>query len=165
MYTLRREGTFWGVPHGCCHCGPDHEPREYGYSYEITTYNRGIDSSGFILDNRVPQQWFDDHGRDGFEESCELLARKAAYAFCRMCRSPYSIRVCIVGFETARAEYFFYCQCLPMRVVGLTWDYCYDCITYYVPLIPQKVRAGVEYVFFYCWESGEQILNFIRRFL
>ncbi len=122
MYTLKRKGTFFAKPLGCCHCGPDHEPREYEYEYSITVYNRSLDPQGFILDNLKPQAWFDSL-QDGFSESCELLARRAAYQFAVWCIKPYKITVCIVGFETAAAEFTFYCESLPLRLWGLLIDY------------------------------------------
>lgn len=128
MYTLRREGRFYGYPQGCCHCGPDHDPRWYDYKYAITVYNCSLDAQGFVLDNRAPQEWFDNHGQ-GFQDSCELLARRAAYSFARMCKKPYHVSVCVVGFETAAAEFSFYPEALPIRVVGLIHDYCMELLT------------------------------------
>lgn len=126
MFTLRREGQFFGYPRGCCHCGPNHEPRWYQYKYEVSVYNRSLDKQGFVFDNQKPQEWFNAVARDGFEDSCELLARRAAYTFASWCRNPYRVSVCIVGFETAAAEYTFYCECLPLRLVGLVRDYFYS---------------------------------------
>lgn len=122
MYTLRRSGSFYGTPLGCYHCGPDNSPREYQYQYAITVYNCSLDPSGFVLDNLKPQEWFDKL-KDGFTESCELLARRAAYTFAEWCKKPYYVSVCIIGFGTAAVEFSFYCEPLPLRCWGLFKDY------------------------------------------
>lgn len=128
MYTLRRDGTFHGTPLGCCHCGPDNLPREYQYRYSITVYNCSLDSMGFVLDNQIPQQWFDSMGK-GFTDSCELLAQRAAFTFARLCKKPYQVSVCIVGFETAAAEFSYYPQILPLRIFWMVYDCFYSLLT------------------------------------
>ncbi len=150
MFTLRREGKFFGTPTGCCHCGPDNEPREYEYAYAITVYNFGLDESGFVLDNRAPEAWFKEHCGEGFSESCELLARTAAYQFASMCKRPYQITVCITGFETARAEFSFYCESLPVRAVRMVLDYVWS---RYAGLVPVSVWVKVQYFLDRCTDT------------
>lgn len=128
MYTLKRTGKFIGTPLGNVHCGLTHDQKEYTYSYSITSYSRGLDKDGFVFDNMLPQQWFDSLVH-GFHESCELLAKRAAYTFAAWCDKPYHISVCITGFESAEAEYEFYCDGAVLRTWGRIVDYFYCAFT------------------------------------
>lgn len=108
MYVLARKGEFFAVPKGCTHCGIDKNRRRFQYEYAIRSHPDGLDDSNFVVDNLRPQHWFDGLGE--FEESCELLARRAAETFASWCKHPHSVTVQITAFEQATVSYTFDCE-------------------------------------------------------
>lgn len=116
MYELARHGEFFAVPKGCTHCGLDKSRVRFKYWYCIRSHPDGLNSSGFVVDNLEPQRWFDGLGE--FEESCELLARRAAEKFASWCLNPHSVTVTITAFEQATVSYTFDCSKERLRMTA-----------------------------------------------
>ncbi len=99
MFRQHAKGIFTTEVGGQWHCGPDHtSPKQLLYEVTIQYPDSALDSHGFLVDNLAFQQYFDTIRYT--EDSCEMLAKKAADWFCGLCQhkeARVDVDICVPG--------------------------------------------------------------------
>lgn len=90
MFHQHAVGNFSVEVGGQYHCGPDHiSPKQLVFEVRIEYPDNALDSHGFLVDNLEFHNYFNNLHYT--EDSCELVAKKAADYFCG--KAPNAIRV------------------------------------------------------------------------
>lgn len=112
MFTQHARGMFKTEVGGKWHCGPDNtSPKQLVYEVTIQYPDNALDSHGFLIDNLAFQRYFDTIRYT--EDSCEVLAKKAADFFAGVCHhedSKVMVDVKVPGladisYEEVESEY------------------------------------------------------------
>lgn len=110
MISMTREGVFSTLAvKGTPHCGLKDGEVSFQYYISLTLDDKGLDSEGFVMDNKFLDDYFKAMANKPLTISCESICIEAARHFYRKlsARRSHCVRVCVKvwGLPTAHAEY------------------------------------------------------------
>lgn len=98
MFFQHVTGEFSVEVGGPWHCGPnDDSPKLLNYEVLVEYQDSALDEHGFLVDNLEFKRYFNSLGYT--EDSCELMAKKAAEHFCRVAHKAdwVYVNICVPG--------------------------------------------------------------------
>ncbi len=105
MFRQHCTGNFSVEVGGQFHCGPDHtSPKILTFDVKIEYPDAALDAHGFLIDNLEFHNYFSSLKYT--EDSCELLAKRAADHFCEMAPMAFTVHVdiCVPGLADIEYE-------------------------------------------------------------
>ncbi len=103
MFTQHAEGNFTLAVGGGYHCGEAQFQQDLHFNVVIHYPDWALDAHGFLIDNLEFRRYFESIKFT--EDSCELLAKKAADHFCDIAPHAIDVHVDIAVPGLADIEY------------------------------------------------------------